>query len=405
VRAHATAPLTLHSVPVQFDGPILNDRWQLGPDLGAGSQGHTFLACDRQGGNREVVVKQFRLGQGASWKQFDLFEREVNVLQTLNHRGIPGFLDHGETQFGQVVFLVMERAPGRPLATAQRLGEAELRSILVRTLAILAYLHSRQPPVIHRDIKPANLLRDDDGQISLVDFGGVRNSIRPDGGSTVVGTFGYMAPEQLHGQATPATDLYSLGATIVALAGGVEPEHVPRRGLRMDLERHLPHLPGPLVAVLGRMTDPDPAARPQSAKEVLRLLPSAAGAVAPGTARSRPRSPAGRAPGAPPTPPQPDRGPDDEALLDLDLPPPLRPVVLAALTALGYAGDAALYLVQRLVLPIAFTLVSAFVSARGRVTLRRARTSTTAALASARRGFKRLQNARRQPRQLMPPSH
>src|SRR5205807_27976 len=82
------------------------------------------------------------------------------------------------------------------------------------------------------------------------------DAARDRGGSTIVGTYGYMAPEQLHGQVTAATDIYALGATIVALAGGIEPEDVPRKGLRMDLERHLPTLdPGFRTALLA-MTDP-----------------------------------------------------------------------------------------------------------------------------------------------------
>jgi hypothetical protein len=88
----------------------------------------------------------------------------------------------------------------------------------------------------------------------------------------MVGTFGYMAPEQLHGQSVPATDIYALGATIVALAGGVEPEDVPRKGLQMDLERHLPSLEPAFRGALVAMTDPDPDHRPQRAREVVALL-------------------------------------------------------------------------------------------------------------------------------------
>src|SRR6185436_19298534 len=100
------------------------------------------------------------------------------------------------------------------------------------------------------------------------------------GGSTIVGTFGYMAPEQLHGQATSATDIYALGATIVALAGGIEPEDVPRKGLKMDLAKHLPSLDTDLRDVLIAMTDPDPDKRPQRARDVVSLL------AKPGRARS-----------------------------------------------------------------------------------------------------------------------
>src|SRR6185295_17407053 len=135
-----------------------------------------------------------------------------------------------------------------------------------------------------------------DGKIALVDFGGVLDAARERGGSTIVGTFGYMAPEQLHGQVIAATDLYALGATIVALAGGVEPEDVPRKGLRMDLAKHLPAMEPSLRAALEAMTDLDPDKRPQRSRDVIAILGKsrpaqerAMAAIAPGSPMRRPR--------------------------------------------------------------------------------------------------------------------
>jgi serine/threonine protein kinase len=257
-----------------FDGPLLGGRFRLGPRLGKGAQAETFLAKDEQpkGGPTEVVVKRLKLS--GSWKQFDLLEREAKVLAQLRHPGIPRHLATIEEPAG-TFNLVMERMPGedlRRLSQRRRLSALELRDILVRGLEVLDYLHTRTPPVVHRDIKPSNLVRAPDGRIAVVDFGGVLDAAREKGGSTVVGTFGYIAPEQLHGQATPATDLYALGATIVALAGGVEPEDVPRKGLRMDLDKHLPTLDPDLRAALSAMTEPDPDKRPQRARDVVKLL-------------------------------------------------------------------------------------------------------------------------------------
>jgi serine/threonine protein kinase len=195
----------------------------------------------------------------------------------------------------------MQRAPGdnlRDLVARRRLSQLELRDVLIRCLEILDYLHTRSPVVIHRDLKPSNIVRAPDGKIALVDFGGVLDAARERGGSTIVGTFGYMAPEQLHGQATPATDLYALGATIVALAGGVEPEDVPRKGLRMDLDRHLPSLDPGFRAALTAMTDPDPDRRPQRARDVVALLARNKPARSDPDARSNPRALMAREPGA-----------------------------------------------------------------------------------------------------------
>jgi len=260
-----------------FDGPLIGGRYRLGPRLGKGTQGEIFLAQDtlaKGADAREVVVK--RVVPRGTWKSFELFEREGKVLAQLKHPGVPRHLATIEEPPG-TWNLVMQRAPGdnlRELVKRRRISELELRDILVRTLEILDYLHTRVPVVVHRDIKPSNLVRAPDGKIALVDFGGVLDAARDRGGSTIVGTFGYMAPEQLHGQATAATDIYALGATIVALAGGTEPEDVPRKGLKMDLARHLPSLDPKLREVLIAMTDPDPDKRPQRARDVVALLAS-----------------------------------------------------------------------------------------------------------------------------------
>jgi serine/threonine protein kinase len=258
-----------------FDGPMIGGRYQLGPRLGKGSQGEIHIARDdkaKGAEDREVIVK--RLMPRGTWKSFELFEREAKVLSQLRHAGVPRHIATIEEPPG-TFNLVMQRAPGdnlRDLVARRRLSQLELRDVLIRCLEILDYLHTRSPSVIHRDLKPSNIMRAPDGKISLVDFGGVLDAARDRGGSTIVGTYGYMAPEQLHGQVTSATDIYALGATIVALAGGIEPEDVPRKGLRMDLDRHLPSLDPGFRAALTAMTDPDPDKRPQRARDVVALL-------------------------------------------------------------------------------------------------------------------------------------
>lgn len=252
------------------DGPLLQGRWRLGRALGRGSQGQTYLATE-VARREEVVIKRVQLGAG--WKSFELHERETKVLGQLRHAGIPRLYGAFEEPRG-TFNLVMQRMPGddlRALVKGHRLGELELKDILIRALEILDHLATRTPPVVHRDVKPSNLIRDRDGALALVDFGGVTDGAA-EGGSTLVGTYGYMAPEQLHGQTTPATDLYALGATIVALAGGVEPEDVPRKGLAMDLAKHLPAMTPGLRQALTAMVEPDPDKRPQRPRDVLALL-------------------------------------------------------------------------------------------------------------------------------------
>jgi len=258
-------------------------RYQIMDPLGRGGSGRTFRAIDRVT-KRQVAVKVLSLRDLDDWKRFDLFEREAAVLGTLDHPGIPRYIDHYASEASGDYFLVMELVEGTPLsrriAEGQRLTPKALRSVLDQVLTILSYLHELSPPVIHRDIKPANLLLDLRDRVHLVDFGGVRKAAHTEGNSTMVGSFGYMAPEQLHGDASEATDLYALGATIAALHAGTEADQLPHDGLHIDLDTL--KLPAALAPALRRMLEPNPKERAQSVTEVRQILRK------PATARAAP---------------------------------------------------------------------------------------------------------------------
>lgn len=258
-------------------------RYQIMEPLGAGGQAHTYRAIDRETGD-EVAVKVLSLQGANEWKGFELFEREAKVLAGLRHAGIPRYRDYFASEESGDYFLVMDLVRGRPLADvlsdtlgdklrpgAARLDEAALRRIMLGVLDILEYLHGRTPPVIHRDLKPANILLDPDGGVHVVDFGAVR--VLGIGSTTMVGTFGYMAPEQLHGEAGPGADLYALGATIAALATGRPADELPHEGLAIELDA-LP-LPDRLRPVLRALLEPDPRRRVTSVAQVRALLDGA----------------------------------------------------------------------------------------------------------------------------------
>lgn len=257
------------------------DRYELLDLLGDGGQGSTWRARDHAGG-RDVAIKIFELVRHDDWKPYDLFERECRVLHGLQVDGIPDYIEYFADEAAGRYFLVMELMEGRclrdELATGQRSDEARLSALLARALVLLEHLHDRQPPIIHRDIKPANLVERQDGRLALVDFGGVRVALRQDGGSTVVGTFGYMAPEQLHGEATGATDIYGLGATLLALAGGTDADKLPRSGLKIDVVSVLGS--SPLASVLAGMVEPDPTHRLATVAAVRQALAEATPAAA-----------------------------------------------------------------------------------------------------------------------------
>jgi len=127
--------------------------------------------------------------------------------------------------------------------------------------------------VLHRDLKPANVIRTPDGALRLVDFGSVRDALRdPDlGGSTVAGTFGYMAPEQMVGDASPRSDLYSLGALAVRLLTRQQPASLLDRGGQMGWRAHA-RVGAGLAALLDDLLAAEPAARPPSARAVADRL-------------------------------------------------------------------------------------------------------------------------------------
>jgi serine/threonine protein kinase len=155
----------------------------------------------------------------------------------------------------------------------RHLALAEVLSLFVDLLGVLDYLHSRVPPVLHRDIKPANLILRPDGSIALVDFGAVRNVFRApeDDGSTVVGTYGHMPYEQYMGQASPASDLYALGATLLHLITGRAPPEFMTTAGRLEVPPGLP-FGDSLREILVRLLAPAQADRFQSAREVRAAL-------------------------------------------------------------------------------------------------------------------------------------
>jgi eukaryotic-like serine/threonine-protein kinase len=220
---------------------FLENRYRILDVLGEGGCGKTYLALDEDC-QTEVAVKVLNLRGMGDWKTLELFEREAKILAQLKHPAIPRYLDFFRTEIdGEETFcLVQAIAPGRSLVSWVESGYIfngiELRNIATQILDILIYLQTFTPPIIHRDLKPQNLIWSESGDISLVDFGAVRDTyhLTVTGGSTIVGTYGYMAPEQFRGQAVLATDLYGLGTTLLYLILGQDPADLPVKQMKID---------------------------------------------------------------------------------------------------------------------------------------------------------------------------
>jgi serine/threonine protein kinase len=246
--------------------------------LGEGGSGVTYRALDTTT-QQLVALKALSLRQIDDWKAIELFEREAQVLSTLDREGIPKYIDYFTTDLDgdRYFYIVQELAPGKNLLEWMRSGwrvsEAEVKTIAIQILEILIYLHRHYPPIVHRDLKPSNILKTEDGQIFLVDFGAVQQTYHDTflRGSTVVGTYGYMAPEQFRGQAVPATDLYGLGATILHLLTHRSPAEIPQDGLRLNFRDRL-QVSSSFADWLERMLEPDVGNRFSSSTKALEVL-------------------------------------------------------------------------------------------------------------------------------------
>ncbi len=246
--------------------------------VGAGTFGTTYRARHRDSG-QIVALKQLRLAGLEEWKPVERFEREAKVLRSLSHPGVVRFVDafeHSDAD-GYAFYIVSEFVAGptlgAKLSDGDRWSESEATVLLERLLETLEHLHGLSPRVIHRDIKPANIVLADDDRPVLVDFGAVAD-VAPAGAGgapTVMGTPGYMAPEQAMGSVDPRSDLYALGATLVHLLTHVHPSELSRDGLELDIRDRVGCSEG-FVSILERLLRPSPADRFQTAAEALAEL-------------------------------------------------------------------------------------------------------------------------------------
>ena len=257
---------------------LIIDRYKIIDFLGEGMSGETYKALDLQN-NDYIVLKVLSLQQITNWKVIELFEREAKILAQLKHLAIPAYLNYFQIDYPQEKrwYLIQKLVLGQSLATLGennwRATEDEIIDIASQVLEILIYLHSLNPPVIHRDIKPQNIIRQSNGKIYLVDFGAVTDIYRQTliGSSTVVGTYGYMAPEQFRGKAVPTTDLYGLGTTLLYLLTDSSPADLPQEKLKIDFRSSVNVSPQ-LADWLEIMLEPMIEERFESASQALAVL-------------------------------------------------------------------------------------------------------------------------------------
>lgn len=261
------------------DNSALSGRYVRKAQLGHGAMGDVWLADD-QLLHRPVAIKQLRAADAADGMGLDRIVREARLAARLSHPNAVGVFDLVVED--DQPYVVMEYVAGDTLADRIRatggIGLDAARSIIGQVAAALDAAHSAG--IVHRDVKPANILITDQGVAKLADFGIARQA----GDATItqtgmlVGTPSYLAPEVARGGApSPASDLWSLGATLFAALEGRPPFGEQGQDALSVLFRVVSEPApaavhaGPLQGLVARLLDPDAARRP-SAADVVRAL-------------------------------------------------------------------------------------------------------------------------------------
>lgn len=266
---------------------ILANRYEIQQQLGKKAGRSTFLATDLVTG-KSVIVKLLAFGGDFEWDDLKLFEREAQTLKSLSHPFIPAYLDYFEVNspiyqgFALVQTYIPAQTLEQYLQTGRKFTEVEVQEIAKAVLEILIYLHNLNPPVIHRDIKPSNILLGERsgnsvGSVYLVDFGSVQTVLAAEGGTkTIVGTYGYMPQEQFGGRTVPASDLYSLGATLIYLVTGTHPADLPQKDFCIQFQQFANIIPY-FTNWLQKITEPSLEKRFSSANQALIALEQGGG--------------------------------------------------------------------------------------------------------------------------------
>ena len=263
-------------------GRVLGDRYYLGRPVGSGASAHVFVAEDKVLGRR-VAVKVLRPGLAGDVVFLRRFQAEARVVAALRHPHILRIYDWGED--GGDPYLVSELLEGGSLRSlldhGGRLSPSQAATVGYEAASALEHAHQRG--LVHRDVKPANLLFDDNGRVSVADFGLARALAEtawtePEG--AILGTARYGAPEQMEGRPLgPPADVYALALVLAEATTGVVPfgtdttlgTLMARVGRRLEIGEAA----GPLAAVLRDAGAPEPGDRPDAgelAKQLRRLV-------------------------------------------------------------------------------------------------------------------------------------
>jgi outer membrane protein assembly factor BamB/tRNA A-37 threonylcarbamoyl transferase component Bud32 len=262
-------------------GTTLVDRYLVQGVLGIGGMGAVYRARDLHFPNvtKLVAVKEMvnrALDPVVRNTIVRNFEREANLLASLDHRGIPRIYDY--FSINERSYLVEEYISGKDLekiinSTQDFIAEDRLVRWGIELCEVLEFLHGHKPEtIIFRDMKPSNVMINARDHVVLVDFGIAKHFQSGEKG-TMIGTEGYSPPEQYRGEATPLADIYALGATLHHVLTRKDPRLEPPFSFSERPVRQInPNVSPILEAVINTALSYNPEDRYQNASDMKEAL-------------------------------------------------------------------------------------------------------------------------------------
>jgi outer membrane protein assembly factor BamB/tRNA A-37 threonylcarbamoyl transferase component Bud32 len=259
-------------------GSTLANRYLIEGILGVGGMGAVYRARDLHFPNvvKHVAVKEMIIQTRDPSVRSSIirnFEREANLLATLDHPAIPRIFDYFTAHDRS--YLILEVINGKTLEEliSEDLPIPQVIQWTIEICDVLHYLHTHKPePIIFRDMKPSNVMINQYNRVMLIDFG-IAKPFRGDQKGTMVGTEGYSPPEQYRGEATLRADIYSLGATLHHVLTRRDPRlEAPFSFSERPIRILNPNVPEALEQIILKALQYNPEDRYSSAREMKNAL-------------------------------------------------------------------------------------------------------------------------------------
>lgn len=255
---------------MMLEGKIIDNKYKIIEQVGEGGMSYVYLARDTRL-NKQWAVKRIKFGKKNNRKVvIKSFLKEANLLKNLDHPLLPRIVDIVEED-NDIIYVVMDYIEGIALNDVIELYGQQSQDVIVgwgiQICDALAYLHSRQNPIVFRDLKPSNIMLTPEGTIKLIDFGSAIEYSTEEYNEEYLGTPGYAAPEQYKGSGLKVdtrSDIYTFGKTLYYLFT----EDKPKKDIDINIREVKSEVSEGIEKIVNRCIERNPQNRYQTIEEV-----------------------------------------------------------------------------------------------------------------------------------------